>query len=116
MANFNNHSKSAASGPKTRTTVGLGSELSLCKEAQMLIDVLGNHINDFTLDYVKECFEGFTGRVQRMIAEALMNALIGRLFGGGEVMLCGILNVDDIVLKLVNTLDEEIENLDPHEH
>ena len=65
---------------------------------------------------MKECFEGFTGRVQRMIAEALMNALIGRLFGGGEVMLCGILNVDDIVLKLVNTLDEEIENLDPHEH
>ena len=116
MANFNNHSKSAARGPKTPTTVRLGSELSLCKEAQMLIDVLGNHIDDFTLDYVKECFEGFTGRVQRMIAEALMNALIGRLFGGGEVMLCGILNVDDIVIKLVNTLDEEIENLDPHEH
>ena len=82
----------------------------------MLIDVLGNHIDDFTLDYVKECFEGFTGWAQRMIAEALMNALIGRLFGGGEVMLCGILNVDDIVLELVNTLDEEIENLDPHEH
>ena len=116
MANFNNHSKSAASGPKTRSTVGLGSEFSLCKEAQMLIDVPGNHIDDFTLDYVKECFEGFTGRVQRMIAEALMNALIGRLFGGGEVMLCGILNVDDILLGLEHTLVEEMKTSDPYEH
>ena len=110
------HSKSAASGPKAPTTVRLGSELSLCKEAQMLINVLENHIDDSTLDYVKECFEGFTGRVQRVMAESLMNALIGRLFGGGEVMLCGILNVDDIVLKLVHTLDEEIENPDQYEH
>lgn len=109
-------SKSAASGPKTRTTVGLGSEFSLCREAQMLIDVLGNHIDDSTLAYVKECFEGFTGKVQRMIAEALMNALIGRLFGGGEVALTGIHHVDDVILGLVHTLDEEIENLDPHEH
>lgn len=116
MANFNNHSKSAASGPKTRTTVGLGSELSLCKEAQMLIDVLGNHIDDSTLDYVKECFEGFTGRVQRVMAESLMNALIGRLFGGGEVMLCGILNVDDILLGLEHTLVEEMKTSDPYEH
>ena len=110
------HSKSAASGPKTRTTVGLGSELSLCKEAQMLIDVLGNHIDDSTLDYVKECFEGFTGRVQRVMAESLMNALIGRLFGGGEVMLCGILNVDDILLGLEHTLVEEMKTSDPYEH
>ncbi len=109
-------SKSAASGPKTRTTVGLGSELSLCKEAQMLIDVLGNHIDDSTLDYVKECFEGFTGRVQRVMAESLMNALIGRLFGGGEVMLCGILNVDDILLGLEHTLVEEMKTSDPYEH
>ena len=116
MANFNNHSKSAASGPKTRSTVGLGSEFSVCKEAQMLIDVLGNHIDDSTLDYVKECFEGFTGRVQRMIAEALMNALIGRLFGGGEVALTGIHHVDDVILGLVHTLDEEIENPDQYEH
>ena len=110
------HSKSAASGPKTRSTVGLGSELSLCKEAQMLIDVLGNHIDDSTLDYVKECFEGFTGRVQRVMAESLMNALIGRLFGGGEVMLCGILNVDDILLGLEHTLVEEMKTSDPYEH
>ena len=82
----------------------------------MLIDVLGNHIDDSTLDYVKECFEGFTGRVQRVMAESLMNALIGRLFGGGEVMLCGILNVDDILLGLEHTLVEEMKTSDPYEH
>ena len=116
MVNFNNHSKSAASGPKTRSTVGLGSEFSVCKEAQILIDALENCIDGATLDYVKECFEGFTGRVQRMMAEALMNALIGRLFGGGEVALTGIHHVDDVILGLVHTLDEEIENPDQYEH
>lgn len=108
--------KSAASGPKTRSTVGLGSEYPVCKEAQMLINVLENNIGDATLDYVKECFEGFTGKVQRTMTESLMNALIGRLFGDGEVMLCGILHVDDVILGLVHTLEEEMENPDQYEH
>ena len=108
--------KSATSGPKTLSAVGLGSEFSICKEAQMLIDVLGNHIDGTTLAYVKECFEGFTGKVQRTMAESLLNALIGQLYGDGKVMLCGIHHVDEILLGLEHTLVEEMKKSEQYEH
>ena len=108
------HSKSAASGPKTRSTVGLGSEFSVCKEAQMLIDALENCIDGATLAYVKECFEGFSGKTQSVMTEILLNSLIGRLYGCDEVALTGIHHVDDLILGLVHTLDEQMVNPCPY--
>ena len=111
MANMQ-HSKSATRGPKTQSTVGLGSEYPVCREAQMLIDVLENNIDESSHVYVKECFQGFTLEVQRMMAESLMNALIGRLYGDGDLMLTGLHVVDDVLLGLLHTLVEEMENPD----
>lgn len=106
--------QSAASGPKTRSTVGFGSEFSVCKEAQMLIDALENCIDGATLAYVKECFEGFSGKTQSVMTEILLNSLIGRLYGCDEVALTGIHHVDDLILGLVHTLDEQMVNPCPY--
>ena len=63
--------KSAASGTKTEQHVGLGSENSICVEAQDFISEFGNYVDNYTLFIMKDSFRGFTEDIQKHMVQIL---------------------------------------------
>ena len=102
-----NNTKSALRGPKTQSTVGLGSEYPICPEAQLIIDVMENHLERESFETLKDAFLGFSECTQRKMAEFLLNVYLGLLFYGCKPTFTGIMHVDSLLHQIVQTINSK---------
>jgi hypothetical protein len=91
-------------------------EYPIFEDAQKLINVLKNGCDESSLYYLRNCFRGFSRKMQRRMVESLLDEYGGRIDGKTRFSSTGVDHVDLLLLNVIDKIDHDTKNLQYNEY